>query len=528
MAISDYDKNPPLILIVDDDKFMRIQLRHCMEQAGYRVVEASNGEEGLAAYINYHPDLVLLDALMPVMDGFTCCQKLLEVPGGASTPILTITILDNDSSVDEAFAAGAIDYVTKPIHWAVLRQRVRRLLLSYQATKELNQYKQHLEELVAERTVDLTKVNQELQTEIAYRLRVEEELRQQSERERLMASIAQKIRQSLSLDEIINTAVKEVRRFLAVERVTIYQIEPGGDGRFVVESVAPSCSSLLGVQVNDACFDQNYVLQYRNGRVSAIDDVTVTQHHPCYIKFLTKLGIRANLVVPIIVNDRLWGLLCAHQCSAPRYWQSWESDLLSSLATQLAIAIQQAEVYQQLQSANIELQRIANSDCLTQIANRRYFDEYLQKEWRRSARELTPLSLILCDIDFINSYNDTYGHLAGDDCLQQVAKAISRAVKRPADLVARYGGEEFAVILPHTDTAGAIRVAELIRLEVRALKITHATYPLHQYVTLSLGVASAIGNHQSQPSSLIAQADKALYQAKGLGRDVAIATSAIC
>jgi diguanylate cyclase (GGDEF)-like protein len=156
---------------------------------------------------------------------------------------------------------------------------------------------------------------------------------------------------------------------------------------------------------------------------------------------------------------------------------------------------------------------------LTQLANRRRFDEYLDGEWQRLAREGAPLSLILCDIDFFKTYNDTYGHQAGDNCLQQVAKAISFAVKRPADLVARYGGEEFAVILPTTDAEGAVQIAEEIRSKIQVLQIAHASSKVSKYVTLSLGVVSTIPCHESFPAALIAAADKSLYQAKAEGRD---------
>jgi PAS domain S-box-containing protein len=141
MNISSTQKDSPLILVVDDDKFMRLQLRRAMEQAGYQVVEAADGEEGLAAYAKLHPDIVLLDALMPVMDGFTCCHRLhMQTDShSTSTPVLMITSLDDQESVDRAFAAGAVDYITKPIHWAVLRQRVRRLIEARQATEKLKQ-----------------------------------------------------------------------------------------------------------------------------------------------------------------------------------------------------------------------------------------------------------------------------------------------------------------------------------------------------------------------------------------------------
>lgn len=132
-------RDSAVILVVDDDKFMRIQLRHAMQQVGYQVVEASDGEEALAAYTHIQPDIVLLDALMPVMDGFTCCKLLRTLPGGEHTPVLMITALEDRESVDLAFEVGAIDYITKPIHWAVLRQRVRRLLEASRSMMELEQ-----------------------------------------------------------------------------------------------------------------------------------------------------------------------------------------------------------------------------------------------------------------------------------------------------------------------------------------------------------------------------------------------------
>lgn len=135
-----------LILVVDDDKFTRIQLRRAMAKAGYQVVEASDGEQALITYTCLHPDIVLLDALMPVMDGFTCCTQLRSLPGGDLMPILMITALEDQESVDQAFDVGATDFITKPIHWAVLRQRVRRLLQASRATAALQQQTQRAQQ----------------------------------------------------------------------------------------------------------------------------------------------------------------------------------------------------------------------------------------------------------------------------------------------------------------------------------------------------------------------------------------------
>jgi diguanylate cyclase (GGDEF)-like protein/PAS domain S-box-containing protein len=174
---------------------------------------------------------------------------------------------------------------------------------------------------------------------------------------------------------------------------------------------------------------------------------------------------------------------------------------------------------EELQKANRELQRLTVIDGLTQIANRRRFDESLQREWSRMARDKKPLSLIMCDVDCFKLYNDNYGHLLGDDCLRLVARVINDCSNRPGDLAARYGGEEFAVLLPDTDTEGAVHVAESIRTKVQELKIVHAFSPAHEYVTLSLGVFSVIPEHGSNPQSLVEASDRALYEAKRAGRN---------
>jgi diguanylate cyclase (GGDEF)-like protein/PAS domain S-box-containing protein len=172
-----------------------------------------------------------------------------------------------------------------------------------------------------------------------------------------------------------------------------------------------------------------------------------------------------------------------------------------------------------IQKANLELERLARIDGLTQVANRRTFDESLDREWRRLWREQKPLALIMCDVDCFKAYNDTYGHQLGDDCLRAIAQAINRNAKRPADVVARYGGEEFAVILPNTSGLGAVHVAESIRQSVMELKLAHSQSAAGKYVTLSLGVANIIPAAHFKPQSLIEAADKALYEAKKNGRN---------
>lgn len=184
----------------------------------------------------------------------------------------------------------------------------------------------------------------------------------------------------------------------------------------------------------------------------------------------------------------------------------------------------QAEVA--LKKANRELQLLSVLDDLTQVANRRRFDEALNEEWQRLSRARAPLSLIFCDIDYFKLYNDTYGHQAGDDCLRAVAETIGANCQRPGDFVARYGGEEFIVILPNTEAEGAVHLAEEIRAEIQRLKIPHMRSQVSRYITLSLGVSCALPSADIIPESLIGVADKALYEAKNQGRNQTVLKAA--
>jgi diguanylate cyclase (GGDEF)-like protein len=173
-----------------------------------------------------------------------------------------------------------------------------------------------------------------------------------------------------------------------------------------------------------------------------------------------------------------------------------------------------------LQVLNEELLQLSATDGLTQVANRRYFDERFVSEFSRGSRESTSLSLIMIDVDFFKLYNDELGHVAGDECLARIAISIRDSLKRPTDLVARYGGEEFVVLLPVTPPEGASKLAEEIRQNIEALKIAHPRSPISAYVTVSLGVTGAaqIGK-TSKREMLLQKADQALYRAKQGGRN---------
>jgi len=177
------------------------------------------------------------------------------------------------------------------------------------------------------------------------------------------------------------------------------------------------------------------------------------------------------------------------------------------------------ELTSELAASNRRLEQLSQSDGLTGVANRRYFDNFLAHHMALAARQKTNLSLVLCDVDCFKAYNDHYGHLAGDECLRKVAQILQTACQRSTDLVARYGGEEFALVLPDTHRTGAAQHVRNIRQALAEAAIEHARSTVSPYVTLSIGIAAYIPGKDMKPEDLIARADEALYRAKAMGRN---------
>ena len=340
--------------------------------------------------------------------------------------------------------------------------------------------------------------------------------------ERLLADVGHRIRQSLNLDDILATTVQEVRQFFQADRVLVYRFMPDWSGEIAYESLAEGWSSIGGVKMTDQCFPTKYADRYQQGHIRIVENVETAGFSDCYLSFLRNIHVQSKLVVPLFQQENLWGLLILHQCSHVRHWQQQEVEFLSHLADQASIAIQQSVFYQQLQQKNQELNLLANIDSLTQVANRRRFDDYLIKQWLRSQQSQTPLSLILCDIDCFKRYNDRYGHQAGDQTLRRVAQAMQDIINRSTDLLARYGGEEFVIVLPHTDADGAYIVAERMRQAVYQLQIPHQDSLVCPYVTLSLGLTTTVPVAGLSEGTLIALADQGLYQAKDNGRNCSV------
>ncbi|MBE9045728.1 diguanylate cyclase [Pleurocapsales cyanobacterium LEGE 10410] len=351
----------------------------------------------------------------------------------------------------------------------------------------------------------------------------------------LIKKMLDKIRSSLDLENVLKNTVKEIQQFLHTDEALIYLCEPQPSAKKVISQTAidlPSLDSILSRATSVSAVEDT-------GKLASVFPVVADQ-------------IRSYIILPIWLNQSTdavdenwislvrqtathipqrepWGILVAYNISETRKWQQYEIDFLQQLLQEVTIAIDQSQLYRQLQIANKKLHQLAISDGLTGIANRRHFDLILNQEWYRLAREKKPLSLILCDIDYFKAYNDSYGHQYGDRCLQEIARILQQSIKRPADLAARYGGEEFALILPNTDTSGALSIAQNTMQRLANKQLPNNKSEVSKYITLSIGIATIIPHSRKLANTIITAADELLYRAKKAGRDrIAVNNWEIC
>jgi len=269
---------------------------------------------------------------------------------------------------------------------------------------------------------------------------------------------------------------------------------------------------------------------FQTGQPLILDDYATWSERLPHTKYD---NMHAVVGMPLKGRSSIAGVMgLGHFEPAKTFGQS-EIDIIERFCQLAVIALDNAQLYsrleeelaerhrtqQALKEANQELERLASLDGLTKIANRRRFDEVLQSEWKRLRRSKAPLALILADVDHFKDYNDTYGHQAGDSCLQAIARTLASNAYRPADLAARYGGEEFAVLLPETNAAGSCFVAQRILEAIRNLSIPHAASGVAPHVTVSLGVACLTASVDADSRTLVQLADEALYGAKTAGRN---------
>ena len=421
------------ILIVDDAPANLELLRKLMSEQGYQVYVALSGERALAIAQRAQPDLILLDVVMPDMDGFETCHQLKQNPLTQRIPVIFMSARSDTDDVVAGFDIGAVDYIAKPLRMPEVCARVRAQLQ--------------------------IRSNSDTQEEQAERLRT-----------------------------IVNHMAEGL---LIIE----------ADGR--IQYTNPACDHYLGYRENELA-----------GRsIAELLSPMVTQEYLDYFAMHAANPDTAHNhgTREVAIRHRAGHALSMDLTLTPMY-----------LRQPLYIGLLH-DITHHKQSEDA-LQRAAYLDPLTKIANRRHFDNFLEKEWQRAVRNGGVLSLVVLDVDHFKLYNDSLGHPAGDTCLQQVAQAINSHASRSGDLAARYGGEEFVMLFSETEAESAMLLAETVRAHIEALHLPHPRSPTSAWITVSIGVATIRPHQLDNRETLFVAADRALYVAKEAGRNQVRAT----
>ncbi|MDZ8186428.1 MAG: PAS domain S-box protein [Nostoc sp. ChiSLP02] len=310
------------ILIIDDCAEDREACCRFLQQDSlytYRTLQFESATQAMQWCQHEIPDIILLDFVLSDGDGLKFIEQFRQRHGNTETAVILLTAPGNETTAVRAIKSGIQDYLVKDrLTVEVLQGAIHHALERMHLTRQLEQ---------------------------------------SHEQQQLIATIALRIRQSLQLEEILRTTATEVRQFLKADRVLVYQFQPDMSGTIVAESVLPGWTAIIGRQISDTYFQHRGWRDYGQGKKRAIENIYQAELNTCHVHLLEQWEVKAYVVVPILVANQLWGLLIAHQCSASRHWQAVELELLEQLGVQIAIAIQQASAYQQLQAELAERQR---------------------------------------------------------------------------------------------------------------------------------------------------------------------------
>jgi len=542
-------KNNFLILVVDDSKLMRFKLRQLLENDGYAVIEADDGVQALSTYEQVQPDIILMDCVMPKMDGLTACAKIQELPNGKRTPVIIITNLEDDKAVDLAFEAGATDYITKPIHWAVLRQRVRRLLHAKVTETSLDQSQAFAQSIISYAldgiiTVDskglIRSLNPATEKIFGYKndevigkdvnllipkffcnecdcYLTEKDTRNRNiigaikeivgrtrngsivyielttnefymGKERLYTVILRDITSRKQAGEILHESEERYRALSENAYDLISEINPSG--HFLYTS--PNYKDVLGYETSELLSKRATDFIYPEDLPAVVTGIKRAFEYSTLGQTTYRL-LHKN-------GDLLW-------------FESTGKVYETAKGEKRVVLVSRDITERQRYEETIRHQ--AFHDAMTGLPNRLLFKDRLDLAMAHARRNKQMLAVLFLDLDRFKLINDTLGHDLGDQLLQSVAIRIKECV-REDDTVARLGGDEFTLLLPEIiKEESAAKVAHKI-LEAIRQPLDIGNHEL--YITASIGIVF-YPNDGKDVETLLKNADTAMYRAKEKGRN---------
>lgn len=461
------------VLIVDDELLLRQAIRTQLEEQGYHILEASSGHEALAMANRANPDLILLDMILPDLEGLEVCRILKKEEATRAVPVVLLTVREGLADRIQGLNAGASDYLTKPVQPDELSARVKAHLRTRQLCEDLDQRQRDFASLL---------------------------------------ELSKTVASTLRSPEIFRFIVERTAQLINANRCSVVVIGEEEKGYVVASTDDPSITHLPILlprypEIQEAVRRRQPVI---------IDDVTTDPLMAGVRDTLSGLEFRSLLVAPINLRATVVGTLVLRTARSQHPFTPRERELCEFIAELTAIPLQNAHLFESLELTKMNLERLTLIDDLTEVYNRRFLFRRLNEEVERARRYGHSLGCVMLDVDNFKQVNDHHGHARGDMVLKELATLIQLVIRR-SDIFARYGGEEFVLLLPQTDAGGAMAEAERVRRVVREHVFREIEPSLH--LTVSLGIASYPLNPIKEPPDLLKLADAALYKAKHAGKD---------
>jgi two-component system cell cycle response regulator len=471
--------SPAKIFVVDDDEALLQTLGWILKDKGYDVVSLPNGDDLLERIEVESPDLMLLDIMMPKIDGLQLLEGLKADDRWTDLPILMLSSMPPEEATVKSLNLGATDYIAKPF-------RVRELLARIDARlKEARELK-----------------------------RVRDEARSRAE----MVDILYEVTDSLKPDEIYHILTRRVARALQLSKCSMVSAQPGSDTGVVV--AAAENPMLRNLEISLANYPELQAA-LEGQRMVLVEDVHTDPLYDEVRKTWERDGVgvptRSSIVLPFSLRGEAAGVFFLRTTVDDAPLTAADASFAEAVISAALNAIERAYDLEAAKSDRERFQFLANTDPLTGCVNRRAMLDRLERELARGRRYRHKLSILMIDFDWFKKINDTRGHLVGDTVLRKLGD-ILRQEARSADIVARYGGEEFTVILPDTDLDGGTIFAERLRERVEKFDFSEVGDPL--FTTISIGVATFSEDEEISAEAMIERADSALYRAKQAGRNM--------
>ncbi len=484
----------PRILIVDDEAAFQKLIKSQLEQEKFDVISCLKSEEAISLIETSSPHVILMDLMMPEIDGFSLIRRIRQMKPESYIPILVLTARTELKDLVQALETGADDYISKPFEFEELLARIQNMLRL-----------KNLQDSLLSRTSDLNEANQQINHLNQSLMDTNRELKKKVYDLHNIFEISFKVMGQTEEDTLVSTALLNALGIFTAKSVMLLLEDPDDRDLFAIKE----SRGFLSSQIEDFSIQrEDKILKYLEFVRKPLHIKELVYEFESVMPKFQELEIR--VLAPLFQEDEIIGILCLGPSVSNQEYPLDVLEMLGILANMLSVALHNAKNFDQIKA-------MSYTDEMTGLHNYRFFTMRLREEIARAKRNKSTLSLLILDVDFFKNYNDALGHPAGDEILRQLSAILKNAV-RDNDIVARYGGEEFAIISPSTDEKGSSILAERIRSTIERHPFPHQEIQPNGTLTISIGIAIYPENAMTVEDVIIA-ADRALYHAKASGRN---------